>query len=57
MGIDYLLVRVHIVKPAFVAGSTALFGDVLYLLMRAIGEVSGVGVGCHDRYLRTRWRQ
>lgn len=48
MGIDYLFVRVHIVKSAFVAGSTALFGEILYLLMWTIGEVSGVGVGCHD---------
>lgn len=36
------------VKSAFVAGSTTLFGDVLYLLVRTVGEISGIGVGCHD---------
>lgn len=45
--IAYLLIRIHTGESARVTGLAALLGDIRHFVVGAVGEVSGVGVGCH----------
>lgn len=44
----YLLVRVHRCKASLMAGLASLLSDAGNPLLRAMGEVAGVGVVSHD---------